>query len=394
MAKILGVREQIGRRDIQGAGFYESAGTVEREYSPYDAFGVVEPYDLNVPGRVAEIKSVLIALAKHRSDPLRTPAPNTQKEDLWKHINTTTEFVDAWDGPTADEYVVAMSRYKDLLHPSMPANRQSPLAQIHKMKDVNGNDVIIGGPQPTVAGLEALAQAAHRILKDSVQLDSYLQWRGGSLECSILGPSCKPPESVVLPTNIKGPDWNPRGWTAAWRNGPNATKYPNLLPMLDAIDVQLEVQWTQAPADKNEDERSMRANALVQYREQRDGIVKQLNEGVSTPRCADPSQIYDPSKGGCVNRCKSGTVWSEKQGLCVVNLSEVTGHPYKNFDECVADQIKYTDEATARSDCSDLVYASTSKYATVAIGGLVAVLGVGAYLLFRDKTVPAMPPPR
>jgi hypothetical protein len=231
VAKILGVREQLGlpSRDVQGVGYYEAAGTVEREFSPYDlqavgAFGAVEPYDLSAPGRVSEIKKALIALAQHRSDGLQTPAPNTQKEDLWRHIDTSPEFIDAWDGPTAD---------------AMPKERRVPLAQLPKFKDVHGNDVIIGGPQPTVAGLEALTQAVHRILKDAVQLGSYNQWRGGSLDCEFLGPDCEPPDAFVTPTRRKGRDWNPRGWTVAWRNGPAAQQYPNMVPLLDAIDVQL-----------------------------------------------------------------------------------------------------------------------------------------------------------
>jgi hypothetical protein len=396
VAKILGYREQLGlpSRDVQGVGFYEAAGMVEREFSPYDlgAFGAVEPYDLSAPGRVSEIKKVLTALARHRSDSLQTPAPNTQKEDLWRYIDTSPQFLDAWDGPTADAFAVAVSRYRGLLDSTMPKHRQTPLVQLPKFKDVHGNDVIIGGPQPTVAGLETIAQAAHHVLKGAVQLGSYVQWRGGSLDCTILGPTCEPPDALVTPTRRKGRDWSPRGWTVAWRNGPAAQQYPNLVPMLDAIDVQLEAQWAQAVHDENENQRESRAQAITEYRQQRHDVVKQLNKGAPLPECADPTQIYDKSKGACVARCHPGQKWDVQQQVCVVELPAVTDHPYQTFDECVADQVQWTSEEKARADCGDLIY--PSRYATAAIAGLAGVLAVGGYLLFRDKRVPDMPAPK
>lgn len=386
MAKILGFRE------VQGIGFYEAAGTVEREFSPYDALSAFEPYDLSAPGRVSEIKKVLIELARRRSDSMQTPAPDTQKEDLWRHIDTSPEFLDAWDGPTADAYLTAVSRYRGLLDETMPKDRQAPLAQLPKYKDVHGNDVVIGGPQPTVAGLEALSQAAHRVLKDAVALGSYNQWRGGSLDCTLLGPSCEPPDAVVLTTQRKGRDWVPRGWTVAWRTGPAAQQDPNLVAILDAIDVQLEAQWEQAVHDENENQREQRAQNIIDYREQRHDIVKQLNKGVSPPACADPAQVYDPSRGSCVARCRAGQKWDSAQQVCVIELPPVTDHPYTSYDECVADQIKWTSEDQARADCGDLVY--PSRYATAAVAGIVGALAVGGYLLFRDKRIPDMPAPR
>ena len=265
--------------------------------------------------------------------------------------------------------------------------------QLPKHKDVHGNDVIIGGPQPTVAGLEAIAQAAHRVLKDAVQLGSYIQWRGGSLDCTLLGASCEPPDALVAPTRHKGRDWDPRGWTVAWRNGPTAQQYPNTVALLDAIDVQLEAQWAQAVGDQNENQRETRAQAITNYRQQRHDIVKELNKGAPLPDCADPAQIYDRTKGTCVPRCRPTQTWDAQQQVCVIQLPEVTDHPYETFNECVADQLKWVNEEQARADCGDLTYPG-GKYATVAIGGLVALLGVGGYLLFRDKKVPDMPAPK
>lgn len=398
MAKILGIREQLGSpsRDIQGVGYYELAGTVEREFTPYDdlaAFGAVESYDLSVAGRVAEIKKVLIALAQLQSDSLQTPLPRTQKDDIWRYIDTSPEFLDAWDGPTADAFAIAVSRYKPLLSPTLPQQRQSPLVQLPKYKDVHGNDVIVGGPQPTVAGLEAIAQAAHRILKDAVQLGSYAQWRGGSLDCGLLGPSCEPPDALVTPTRRKGRDWDPRGWTVAWRNGPTAQQYPNTVSLLDAIDVQLEEQWAQAVGDQNENQRETRAQIITNYRQQRHDVVKELNKGASLPECADLSQVYDRAKGTCVARCRPTQTWDAQQQVCVIELPEVSDHPYRTFDECVVDQVKWVNEERARADCGDLTYPS-GKYAMAAVGGLVALLGVGSYLLFRDKKIPDMPAPK
>jgi hypothetical protein len=394
VAKILGVRGQIPSRRLQGVGYYEAAGTVEREFSPYDlqAFGATEPYDLSQPGRVSEIKKVITALARHRSDSLQTPAPDTQTEDLWRYIDTSPEFLDAWDGPTADAFVTAVSRYRGLLDATMPKERQAPLAQLPKFKDVNGNDVVVGGPQPTVAGLETLAQAAHHVLKDAVQLGNYLQWRGGALDCSLFGAECEPPDALVTVTRRKGRDWNPRGWTPAWRTGPAAQQDPNLVALLDAIDVQLEAQWAQAVSDENEVKRAQRAQAITDYRQQRHDIVLQLNKGAPLPDCGDPSQVYDKTKGMCVARCSHGTVWDVQQNVCVVQLPEVTDHPYKTFAECVADQAQWTSEEKARADCGDLVY--PSRYATAAVAGIAGVIAVGGYLLFRDKKIPDMPAPK
>lgn len=396
MAKILGIREQVGRwrpRGVQGVGFYEPAGTVERQFSPYDvrplsAFGAVEPYNLAGAGRVAEIKNVLRALAQLRSDPLQTPPPNTQKDDVWKHIDLTPGFEDAWDGPTADAFVIAASRYRHYLDASLPADRRSPVAQLPVFTSIYGDEIVMG-PQPTIAGLEALAQAAHRELKDSVQLNNYLQWRGAPLECGLLS-SCEPPDTVVTPTRAKGRDWNPRGYTVAWRNGPVAEQYPNMVPMLDAIDVQLREQWVKAQSDSTEDDRSQRADIIIDYRKQRNDIVKQLNKGAALPACKDPSWIYDKEKGACVPRCPPDKQWSPELALCVVTLPTTTF--YEDHAHCMSEQPAGMSEKEKRAVCDQLFPGATASAAMV-IGGLAVALGVGGYFLFRDKRIPDMPAP-
>lgn len=311
----------IGIRDVQGVGFYEAAGTVERQFSPYDGIGqdTHQPYDLSVPGRVAEIKRVLKALGQHYSDPNRNPA-DPQLEATFRHMDQSPEFADAWDGPTADAFALTVGRHRGRFPVTAPST--SPLIQLNRFSNELGQDVIIGGPQPTVPGLEALALAAHEVLKDSVQLDQYLAWRGGSLECASLQ-RCTAPDQVVTPTTFKGRDWDPRGWTVAWVNGPAAKANPALLDQLSLVDKALDFTWQQAPAQTSEAGRKEVADKLAQLRLNRHEIVKQLNAGAPAPTCDDPSKVYDRDRGTCVPRCDSGKRWDPSGGVCVIDLPPV-----------------------------------------------------------------------
>lgn len=399
MAKIVGIRERVGGatgllgRTVQGVGFYEPAGAAEQQYSPYDiapisAFGATAPYELGVPGRVAEIKRVLIELNKFWSDPNLNPS-SPQVEDTFKHIDTSPQFIDAWDGPTADSFALTVGRHRDRYPAFMPSARREPLIQLPKFQDVHGRDVVVGGPQPTVAGLELLAQAAHEVLKDTVQLDQYLAWRGGGLDCATSPTDCVPPDSLVRGTPNAGRAWNPRGWTVAWRDGPVAKASPELIDQLDLIEQSLETSWMLAPHESDEPSRKKRADAIAADRLARHELVEKLNEGAPLPSCADPAKIYDKDQGACMPRCRPDQSWDESLQRCVV---EVSPTKYASYAECMTDQLKIGTEAEAEAACR-AIFPADSKTLAVAVG-LAAAAGVGGYLLFRDKKIPAMVGPR
>lgn len=380
MAKILGIR------DVQGYGFYESAGTVEREFSPYDArsLGAAEPYDLNAPGRVAEIKNVLIALGRFYSDPARVPV-DTQLEDTFEHIDISPDFVDAWDGPTADAYALTVGRHRDRF--SALTTKRSPLIQLPKWKNEQGTTIMVGGPQPTVPGLEALAQAAHEVLKDTVQLEQYLAWRGGVLDCtSMTTGSCTPPDALVLPAQTAGKTWNPRGWTVPWLTGPVAQQNPQLVNQLAITDHALDFTWQQAAAATTEQQRTEAAGKLIQLRQNRHELVKQLNSGAPMPACPDPADHYSKAHGRCVPRCSPEQRWDPEMGVCVIDVNTPT--TYDSHAACMADLRQVGTEQEARDACDEIMGVSRAS-----VGTALAVVGViagGAMMLAKRVKLPDM----
>lgn len=303
---------------IVGYGFYEAAGIVEREYTPYTSS--VQPYDLNVPGRVAEIKRVLQALGDYASDPNRNPS-NTQTEDTHRYIDTSPTHIDSWDGPTADAFALTVGRHRDRFPGLMtPGQKSGPLIQVvkHRTKE-NGDLVVVGGPQPTVLGLELIAQAAHEVLHDSLQLDQYLAWRGGTLDCFSLDKgSCIPPDSSVVSSYALGKPYDPRGWTIADEKGEVAQVYPDLVIQLHDVQSRMEKLWSEAPFKETESARKRVADEIVDLRGERDALVRKLNQRSDDPGCPAPSQKYDRKTGKCVSRCSELEVWDPVLSACTM----------------------------------------------------------------------------
>jgi len=309
MPRLVGIREQLG--------FYEPMGTVERIFTPYDlrALGAAElPYDLNNPGAVKEIKDVLVALGQFQSDPIAHPA-DPQTEQIYKLIDRTAGFEDAWDGATADAYLLAISRYKDL---GDFLFTPGPFAQLIAQTDALGNETIVGGPQPTVVGLEVLAQAANKLLHGSPQLNQYLSWRGGSLN----NPFSSAPKQNVVSAKKIGRAWAPHGWTVAWRDGPAAKSDPDLLSKLDLAEQTLKTDWNAAQLERTESARKARADALGADRAQREAIVAQLNKGAPEPSCGVDT-VWSAAEGACVPRCDPSTTYNPATQQCELNLPVV-----------------------------------------------------------------------
>lgn len=325
MPKLLGVREVVGHGFLSpgllGIGHYEAAhyeamGAMERRHSPYEigALGQTkEPYDLNQPGSVAEIKRVLIALAQRQSDPLRNP-DDPATEDLWKYIDTDKAFLDAWDGPTADEFILATSRYRDLT--------DGPHAQLVEIQGASGTRSIVGGPQPTVRGLELLAKASHKYLADTPQLTTYLGWRGGDIGSFFDMLTGGAPEAAATPSHQTGRAWNPRGWTIAWKDGPVAVARPELLSDLNLMEESLKTAWLAGQQEPDEKSRLVRAKALTELRRQRHDLVIQLNKGAVVPSCPG-EQVWSGVHGACIARCPPGQKWEPAEDICVVQLPPI-----------------------------------------------------------------------
>ena len=298
-------------------GYYEPMGTVERVYTPYAlrALGEGEvPYDLNTPGAVKEIKDVLIALGKQQADPIANPS-DPQIEKIYSFIDTSPGFEDAWDGATADALVLAIGRYKDLAGFMFSPGS---FAQLQPQTDEFGNETIVGGPQPTVSGLEVLAQAARKLLHDSPQLDHYVAWRGGSLT----NPFSSPPKQNVVSSTKLGRAWDPHGWTVAWRKGPVATANPDLVGKLDLTEESLRTSWNAAQLETSEQARKARADALSSDRLARDAIVRQLNAGATEPTCSEQS-VWSAKDGACMPRCDPSTTYNPTTGQCELTLPVV-----------------------------------------------------------------------
>jgi hypothetical protein len=382
MAKLLGVREVgVGqlpafmRRaqdvSLMGIGNYERAQSGDRRYSPYDsAFGQLQtPYDLNETGAVAEIKVVLRELAKLGADPL---GPDPITEETWQFIDTSPEYIDAWDGPTADEFLLAVGRRRATSAPV----KNAPFATA-ALAESKGRFEIIGGPQPTVSGLELLAQAAHELLKDSVQLDNYLAWRGGNLDDWFGGP----PEALSIPTSRFGRQWDPRGWTFAWRDGDVAKANPEMIAQLDMIEESIKHSWNYAQQTANEAYRANRANILRDLRQQRHDLVLALNQGAPPPECS-AGLIWSRTKSTCVDRCP-GQKWDAVRGACVTTVTPAE-LPYATHAECV-DQHRQDGFSEEYADTQCALEFPDRGVSAAALVGLAAAAGLGALWWWRRR---------
>lgn len=316
MAKILGIREVVGTglsRDVQG---YTTASPLEGDYALVPmGQGQLPIYDLNQPGRVKEIKDVLYHLAKAKSDSLQNDSDELQTEESWKYMRRSGEHADAWDGPTADAYVLAVSRYRDLAGYIL---EPPPFSQL-LVEFQGGKTGVIGGPQPTIPGLEMLAQASRKLLGGSPQLSQYVQWRGGDLS-SLLD---LPPDAKVFPALKAGPIYDTRGWTLAWREGPVAKSQPQLVDELDLVEESLAANWRMAQVEPDEKGRQDRFNSIASNRSTRDQIVRQLNKGAPPRDCGDINFKWSWEQNKCVSRCPEGMEVVPGQDGCAVVLPEL-----------------------------------------------------------------------
>jgi len=316
MAKILGIREVVGTglsRSVQG---YTTSAPQEGQYALVPMGDEAQRvYDLNQPGRVKEIKDVLYHLSKLKSDSLQTPAEELQTEDTWKHMRRSGQHADAWDGATADAFVLAIGRYKDLAGYLLSP---PPMSQL-LIEFQGGKTGVIGGPQPTIAGMEMLAQAARQLLGGAPQLSQYVQWRGGDLS-SLLD---LPPDAKVFPVLKAGPIYDARGWTLAWRDGPVAQANPQLVDELDLVEDSIQANWRMAQDEPDEKGREERASSLISNRATRDQIVREMNKGAPPRDCNNINLKWSWEQNKCIPRCPEGMEVVPGQDGCAVVLPEL-----------------------------------------------------------------------
>jgi len=284
-------REQ--RVALMGASNYEGPMTAQRAFHPYvgrkTALGDTgQPFDLNAPGVVREIKTALIELARAGADPLRNPT-DPIVETTWKRLSDEMgdpQAVDAWTGAAADQYVTMLSRYGDIR-----GDLDGPFTQLGGSKF--GKYGIVGGAQPTAHGLEVLAGAVRRDLGRGM-MPLYESWRGGMFDppSAVSAPA---PTARVEPITTHGPFWNPFGYTPAYDGGD-----PQLKKAVDdADDLLVKCITTQMMADSEQRRAAGLRDCLGATREGRHHLVLKLNASAPVPDCG-PGKVYRKDLARCV----------------------------------------------------------------------------------------------
>ncbi len=260
-----------------------------RPYSSYLSLaGFEKPYDLNVPGAVLEIKKALSALAVSGSDPNLNP-DDPIKETIWQRLTQD----DSWDSAVADEFVMAISRYKNLYGDNQVQQGGSPPTNM------------VGGLQPTASGLECLAGAVTQKLGGYPQMTLYLKWRGGMFDppSSLSGPASN---AQVIPSVNRG------AMASSLDYVPLST---NVLPeekaLVAVLDQQLDACWKMILNAENETERLTGQQCIEGVRLIRNTSVNTLNltaqqrQGTTTVEsgsqlgCQKAGGTYDPATGDC-----------------------------------------------------------------------------------------------
>jgi hypothetical protein len=260
-----------------------------KSFSPYISLsGVETPYDLNVPGAVLEIKKALVALAIWGSDPNLNPDDPIQ-EQVWQGI----QLDDSWDASVADELVLAMGRYKNLFGDNHVQQGGSPPTNM------------VGGLQPTAAGLECLAGAVEEKLGGYPKMEKYLNWRGGAWD---------------PPSWTSGPADNAQVIPSTNRGGMASTlDYVPLSPEVSGeqknavlvLDRQLSEAWKMLLNAENETQRAQIVNAIKGVRLIRNTAVLTIN--ASVPPRQGTTIVESGGKYACE---KSGGTYDTNTGNC------------------------------------------------------------------------------
>lgn len=282
--------EWVGsRQDVQLRGDYVIGGPGCGEISAF-ASGLgqasSQPYDLNVPEHVIELKLALFELAKRDADSFRNP-DDPIKERRYKDMILDGRYAASWDGATADEFVMAISRYQG------DSSLSGPFMQIGGSRFGAG---IVGGPQPTAQGLEVIAGAVEQRLGGTPKMSNYLGWRGGAIPppSSISGPD---ENAVVTPVRRHGPFWDKDGYTPVADDG--VAEWVGIASQVDQSLVQCWQQLMEAPT---EEIRSLvLSDCLLPQREAHHTAALQANANQPDPDCGE-GYFYDRANAECRKR--------------------------------------------------------------------------------------------
>lgn len=297
MAKLLGIRERTGTAGyaLSWLDGYERPGTAEAEGSPYDytpparALGQPgeTPFDLSDPDAVLELKQALYQLALLDADPLRNPVDRI-REEAYKRMAMTGRYASSWDGPSADEFVMAVSRY------APDSGLTGPFMTLGGSRF--GKYGIVGGPQPTAAGLELIAGAVEERLGGYPRMSRYLAWRGGVFDppSETSGPGA---DAVVLPIQRHGAAWQRDGYTVVDHD----EGVPVWVAQVAEYDEALVECWHKASTlatDESSRWTYYRA-CMLPLREQRHEAAKRANANMPEPDCP-AGYDYDRARAECV----------------------------------------------------------------------------------------------
>lgn len=341
------------------------------------------PFDLNDAEVIAEIKAALIALARYETDPFRSGA-DPATEQVWKQIVTEGPLASAWDGPTSDEFVAAISRYAT--EPVFAI--AGPFFQLGGSSF--GRYGIVGGPQPTAAGLEVLAGAVNEKLGGEPAMKKYLAWRGGVFAppSQTSGP---PATAVVIPNRRHGVAWRLDGYTPVYPEGD-----PTWVGHANTIDQHLVECWQQLaalPATAPEATRTLLLqDCILQQRSAHDAAAREANKSAPTPSCP-AGQIYDRYDGRCREPGTLETpevaLIADVEGCVEVSVTEDGMERAAAEKACMEGCIRYFTDQQGRSKLDAETLCGQKRSPIMAMAGAIAIgaaLGLGAYFWQRQAT--------
>jgi hypothetical protein len=245
-------------------------------------------YDLNTPGAVQELKRALVALASAESDPFKKSSAHVATEQTWKAIVDD----DTWDGPAAEELLLAISRYRG-------AGVQ--IGEPYVQQGLQG-----GPPQPAVNGLELIAGAVRQRLAGVPAMTKYEAWRaqGCLLQATCFAPPSavsKPPSDTPVTRTFQG-----------LRLVPPTDATPASLATLAAADVTQQTLWQLAMKASTEAERAKLASFMTVARASRDAAAQAAIDSVPGRQGTPVDTTLEVA---CVQK---GGFWDQGQLSCTM----------------------------------------------------------------------------
>ena len=270
---------------------YAPKRSVDRGFAIYSGQGLgadLPAYDLNAPGAVAELKRALVALAAFESDVFKKAAADVATEQTWKAITDD----DSWDGPAAEELLLAISRYRG-------AGVQ--IGEPYVQQGLPG-----GPPQPAVNGLELIAGAVRQRLAGAPAMTKYEAWRA---QGCLLQATCFAPPSAIS----KPPDATPVTRTFVGnRLVPPAGADPTALANLAALDSQQQAAWKLALTASTEAERAGDAAVMATLRGLRDAAAQ---VAIASAPGRQGTTVDTSQEVACVQK---GGFWTQDPPACTM----------------------------------------------------------------------------